>query len=255
MDRTPGITVTLMRSRCSVDCLPHELKDFFQASLPHLVRDGGQTKGVAQDAGIGAAVHGHSIDGEGMPHHCLHAGGEGTRVHAAMGVQQGPVNIEEIGVAVIPAKSLLDGYEALSRRCGQAGRLFPALSAHRLFGGVKDRTLAAGRALESTANLFRIELEFRDGAAERVAVHAQLPSCLALVSPVMRQHFENEAPFKLAHCLVVMNAAGVHLRHKTIQFTFHKNLFPFPTRSTAGFVFVSHSLEPWARIGCIAVAK
>jgi hypothetical protein len=27
-----------------------------------------------------------------------------------------------------------------------------------------------------------------------------------------------------------MNAAGVHLRHKTIQLTFHENLFPFPTR-------------------------
>jgi hypothetical protein len=34
-----------------------------------------------------------------------------------------------------------------------------------------------------------------------------------------------------------MNAAGVHLRHKTIQLTFHENLFLFPTRSTAGFVF------------------
>jgi hypothetical protein len=31
----------------------------------------------------------------------------------------------------------------------------------------------------------------------------------------------------------------VHLRHKTIQLTFHKNLFLFPTRSTAGFMFVS----------------
>jgi hypothetical protein len=34
-----------------------------------------------------------------------------------------------------------------------------------------------------------------------------------------------------------MNAAGVHLRHKTIQLTFHENLFLVPTRSTAGFVF------------------
>jgi hypothetical protein len=34
-----------------------------------------------------------------------------------------------------------------------------------------------------------------------------------------------------------MNAAGVHLRHKTIQLTFHENLSLFPTRSTAGFLF------------------
>jgi hypothetical protein len=37
-------------------------------------------------------------------------------VHAAVGVEQGPINVEEIGVAVIPAKSFADGYEALSRR-------------------------------------------------------------------------------------------------------------------------------------------
>jgi hypothetical protein len=75
--------------------------------------------------------------------------------------------------------------------------------------------------------LFRIEFQFRDGTAKRVAVHAQLARRFALVSPVMRQHFENEAPFELTHCFVVMNAAGVHLRHKTIQLTFHENLFLF----------------------------
>ena len=69
-------------------------------------------------------------------------------------------------------------------------------------------------------------------------MHAQLARRFALVSPVMGQHFENEAPFKLTHCFVIMNAAGVHLRHKGIQLTFHENLFPFPTRSSAGFVFV-----------------
>src|ERR1700761_8799856 len=48
----------------------------------------------------------------------------------------------------------------------------------------------------------------------------------------MRQHFKNEAPFELAHCLVIMNTAGVHLRHKTIQLTFHENLF-LSIRTTA----------------------
>jgi hypothetical protein len=35
---------------------------------------------------------------------------------ATLGVKQGPINVEEIGVALIPAKSFLDGYQALSRR-------------------------------------------------------------------------------------------------------------------------------------------
>jgi hypothetical protein len=29
-------------------------------------------------------------------------------------VQEGAVNVEEVGIAVVPAKSIADGYEALS---------------------------------------------------------------------------------------------------------------------------------------------
>jgi hypothetical protein len=35
---------------------------------------------------------------------------------ATLGVKQGPINVEEIGVALIPAKSVTDGYLALGRR-------------------------------------------------------------------------------------------------------------------------------------------
>ena len=71
-------------------------------------------KGIAQDSGIGAAVHWHCSDRQRMPHHRLHARGEGVGVHAAFGVQEGAVNVEEVGIAVVPAKSFADGYEALS---------------------------------------------------------------------------------------------------------------------------------------------
>ena len=132
MDRTPGITVTLMRSRCSRTVCRRRIQNFFQARLPHLVGNGRVAKCVAQDSGIGAAVHWHTGDRERIPHHRFHAQGEGVGVHAAMGVEQGPVNVEEVGVAVVPAKSFADGYEALSRRRLQPAG-FCSLGAHRLF--------------------------------------------------------------------------------------------------------------------------
>src|ERR1700679_1572916 len=55
----------------------------------------------------------------------------------------------------------------------------------------------------------------------------------------MRQNLQNEAPLELAYCFLILNAARMHLRHKTVQLTFHKILFLFPTRSTVGSAFVS----------------
>jgi hypothetical protein len=96
--------------------LPHDLKDFFQAWLPHLIGDSRQTKCIAQDTGVGTAVHGNGIDRQRMPQDRLHARRKGARMDATLGVKQGPINVEEIGVALIPAKSFLDGYQALGRR-------------------------------------------------------------------------------------------------------------------------------------------
>ena len=91
---------------------------------------------------------------------------------------------------------------------------------------VEYRTFAARRTLEAGGtNLCRIDGQLGNGAAERVAVHAQLLGSFALISPVMRQHFDKKAPFELPHRLVVGNAAGVHLRHKVFQFTLHSCLF------------------------------
>ncbi len=101
--------------------LPHAIQNFFQARLPDLVRNGCVAKCVTQDSGIGASVHWHTSDRERIPHHRFYARGEGVGVDATMGVQESSVNVEEIGVAVVPAKSIADGYEALSRR-----RLQPA---------------------------------------------------------------------------------------------------------------------------------
>ena len=50
---------------------------------------------------------------------------------------------------------------------------------------LKYRAFAARGAFESIADLLRIEFQFCDRPAKRIAVHAQFPSRLALVSPVI----------------------------------------------------------------------
>ena len=162
-------------------------------------------------------------------------------MNPAVGAQQGPIYIEKVGIAIIPTKSRLNRDLGRCFFLGADGisRVNSGLRAHRRFvqnGG----TLAARRPLQAVANLFGIELQFCDRAAKRVAVHAELTSCFALVSPVMRQNLKNEAPLKLTHCLVVMNAAGVHLRHKTIQLTFHENLFSFLPARPPGLSYLEN---------------
>lgn len=99
-----------------------------------------------------------------------------------------------------------------------------ALASYGLLG-FEDGPLRTRRTFESIADLFRVKLEFCDRAPKRIAVHAQLPRRLALVPPVIRQHLKYEAPLKLTHSLFVVNTAGMHLSHKTIQLTFHRSLF------------------------------
>src|ERR1700721_926766 len=80
------------------------------------------------------------------------------------------------------------------------------------------RTFAAGRTLEAGPHFGQIEFKFGHGAAERVAMDAQLFSRLALVSPVCHQDFAQILPFKIAHGIFVTNAVGVHLRYQDVQF-------------------------------------
>ena len=98
------------------DHFPHPLKNFFQARLPDVVGDGSKAECLAEDTGVRVAVNRHGVDGKRTPHDRLHAQGKRVRMNAALSVQQGPVYVEEISVAVVPAESFTDGYEALSRR-------------------------------------------------------------------------------------------------------------------------------------------
>jgi hypothetical protein len=90
----------------------------------------------------------------------------------------------------------------------------------------KYRTFAAGRTLEAGANFGQIEAKLGHGPAEGIAVDAQFFRGLALVAPVRNQHFTQVLPFEFAHGILVADSAGMHLRHKAVQFSFHFDLLP-----------------------------
>jgi hypothetical protein len=48
-----------------------------------------------------------------MPHDEFHAGRESVGVNPALGVKKSAVNIEEVPLAVVPAKAVADGGEGL----------------------------------------------------------------------------------------------------------------------------------------------
>lgn len=90
--------------------------------------------------------------------------------------------------------------------------------------GAEYRTFAADRTLEPGAHLGQVQTEFCHGTAQRIAVHSQLFGRLALVATMRHQNFAQVLFFKLAHGLLVGNAAGVHLGNQAVEFSFHVHL-------------------------------
>ena len=71
---------------------------------------------------------------------------------------------------------------------------------------------------ELAANLSGVEVELGEGAAERVAVHAEFVGGLALVSLVLRKHFEDVAFLELANGIHIGDTGAVHLRNESVEF-------------------------------------
>ncbi len=80
---------------------------------------------------------------------------------------------------------------------------------------------AARRTARAAAQSFGVELEFGDGAAESIAVHAQLAGRLALVALAVLQHGENELLLEFADGFGISDAALVHLHDQSFQLIFH----------------------------------
>jgi len=110
-------------------------------------------------------------------------------------------------------------------------------------------TFAARRTLEPRANFRQIESEFRHGAAQGIAVHAQLVSGLTLVTPVCYQNFAQILPLEIANGILVGNAAGMHLRHQAGQFSFHVHLLLLYLNSSRFRSFSRGKIMAWLRWG------
>ena len=87
---------------------------------------------------------------------------------------------------------------------------------------IQSRALAAGRPLESVADLRGVHVEFGDGAAQRVSMHTELASRLALIATMMRKDLKDEAFLEFAYSLGVSDAAGVHMGDEIIQLSLQK---------------------------------
>jgi hypothetical protein len=79
-------------------------------------------------------------------------------------------------------------------------------------------TLASGWAAHAVTNLRGIHVEFGEGAAKGVAVHAKLFCGFALVSLVVRKYFEDVALLELTNGLRVRDAGAMHLSDQSVHF-------------------------------------
>jgi len=80
---------------------------------------------------------------------------------------------------------------------------------------------AAGRTLNAIAQLPDVDLQLGDGAAERIAVHAQFTGGPALVPPVFLKNGQDEALLEFPYAFGVEDVAAVHLKDKCFQLIFH----------------------------------
>jgi hypothetical protein len=80
------------------------------------------------------------------------------------------------------------------------------------------RALASWGTTHTVADLCGIHIELCQGAAKCIAVHAELFRSFALISFVMRQHFEDVALLELTNGLRVRDTGAVHLRDQSVHF-------------------------------------
>jgi hypothetical protein len=85
-----------------------------------------------------------------------------------------------------------------------------------------SRAFAHHRPTHAIANLSRIHVELREGAAQRVAMHAELGRRFALVALVVGKHFKDVALFELPYGIRVGNTGAVHLHDQGVKFALQR---------------------------------
>ena len=84
-----------------------------------------------------------------------------------------------------------------------------------------SRSCAAWRPTCAVTQCAYVKLQFGYGAAERVAMHAELAGGLALVAVILLEHGEDEPFFEFAYRLGVEDSALVHLQDECFQLILH----------------------------------
>jgi len=116
-------------------------------------------------------------------------------------------------------------------RSGQAGRLSHVsllfclrvwLASYLLLVGKGSRP--PWRSFAAIAELAHVNSQLADGAAESIAMHAELPGSAALVPLVIFEYRGYETAFELSDGLGIKNVALVHLLYECFQLIFHGNL-------------------------------
>jgi hypothetical protein len=98
-----------------------------------------------------------------------------------------------------------------------------------------NRAGAAWGTLHAVAQLANIDFQLREGAAESVAVHAQLACGAALIALVFLEHSQDKALLKLTNSLGVQNVALVHLHDERFELIFHSLSLSLATRQRQNF--------------------
>ncbi len=80
---------------------------------------------------------------------------------------------------------------------------------------------AAGRTLDSIAQLADVDFQLGNCPAQGVAVHIELTGGAALVSFVLLQNGQDETLFEFAHGLGIKNVALVHLHNERFELISH----------------------------------
>jgi hypothetical protein len=84
-----------------------------------------------------------------------------------------------------------------------------------------DRARAPRRTAYAAAQFGQVKVQFIDGAAESIAVHAEFASRSALVAMVAFQYVQDEPLLKFAYRFRVQNATFVHLGNESFQLILH----------------------------------
>jgi hypothetical protein len=111
------------------------------------------------------------------------------------------------------------------------------------------RPLASRWPAHAITNLRRVHIKLCEGTAQSIPVHTKLFGGFALVSFMVREHFEDIALLELTYGFHVGNAGAMHLRDQTVQFALQSESSSAVTfRNRTFIVPLPERFDPMGRI-------